>query len=160
MLSEVQSLSVISIDFILIRAVWALGIAEFLLFNTTDHGYFSSETEISIEISAMCVNDQFWKILKNLFESLNQSRVSMTIAESSKDVNPGTSGCHHSFVYLECGHNELQSGNHARERRIYHVRPSFWHNIVEYGRKRLVLAEKKNNSFKIFANNWYFTRFL
>ena len=37
----------------------------------------------------MCINYQFWIILKNLFTSLNQSGVSMIIAESSKDVNPG-----------------------------------------------------------------------
>ena len=37
----------------------------------------------------MCINYQFWIILKNLFTSLNQSGVSTIIAESSKDVNPG-----------------------------------------------------------------------
>ena len=41
----------------------------------------------------MCINYQFWIILKNLFTSLNQSRVSMIIAESSKDVNPGRFAC-------------------------------------------------------------------
>ena len=64
--------------------------AEFLLCNNTDHGCFSSETVIFIEIHAMCINYQFRIILKNLFTSLNQSGVSMIIAESSKDVNPGT----------------------------------------------------------------------
>ena len=63
--------------------------AEFLLCNNTDHGCFSSETVIFIEIHAVCINYQFWIILKNLFTSLNQSGVSMIIAESSKDVNPG-----------------------------------------------------------------------
>ena len=63
--------------------------AEFLLCNNTDHGCFSSETVIFIEILAMCINYQFWIILKNLFTSLNQSGVSMIIAESSKGVNPG-----------------------------------------------------------------------
>ena len=73
----------------LIIAVSALKIAEFLFWNNTDHGSFSSETVIFIEIHAMCINYQFWIILKNLFTSLNQSGVSMIIAESSKDVNPG-----------------------------------------------------------------------
>ena len=54
-----------------------------------DHGYLSSETVIFIEIQAMCINYQFWNILKNLLASLDQSGVSMIIAESSKDVNPG-----------------------------------------------------------------------
>ena len=70
-------------------AVSALRIAEFLLCNNTDHGCFSSETVIFIEIYAMCINYQFWIILKNLSTSLNQSGVSMIIAESSKDVNQG-----------------------------------------------------------------------
>ena len=70
-------------------AVSALQIADFLLCNNTDHGCFSSETVIFIEIRAMCINYQFCNILKNRFASLNQSGVSMIIAESSKDVNPG-----------------------------------------------------------------------
>ena len=75
---------------VLIIVVSALKIAEFLLCNNTDHGWFSSETVIFIEIHAMCINYQFWIILKNLFTSLNQSGVSMVITESSKDVNPGS----------------------------------------------------------------------
>ena len=74
---------------VLIIAVSALKIAEFLLCNNTDHGCFSSEAVIFIEIHAMCINYQFWIILKNLFTSLNQTGVSMILAESSKDVNPG-----------------------------------------------------------------------
>ena len=74
---------------VLIIAVSALKIAEFLLRNNTDYACFSSETVIFIEIHAMCINYQFWIILKNLFTSLNQSGVSMIITESSKDVNPG-----------------------------------------------------------------------
>ena len=74
---------------VLIIAVSAPKIAEFLLRNNTDHACFSSETVIFIEIHAMCINYQFWIILKNLFTSLNQSGVSMIITESSKDVNPG-----------------------------------------------------------------------
>ena len=74
---------------VLIIAVSAQKIAEFSLRNNTDHGCFSSETVIFIEIHAMCINYQFWIILKNLFTSLNQSGVSMIICESSKDVNPG-----------------------------------------------------------------------
>ena len=35
----------------------------------------------------MCINYKFWNLLKNVFESLNLSAVSMIIAESSKDVN-------------------------------------------------------------------------
>ena len=70
-------------------AVSALQIADFLLCNNTDDGCFSSETVIFIEIRAMCINYQFCNILKNRFASLNQSGVSMIIAESSKDVNPG-----------------------------------------------------------------------
>ena len=70
-------------------AVSALKIAEFLLCNNTDHGCFSSKAVIFIEIHTMCINYQFWIILKNLSTSLNQSGVSMIIAESSKDVNPG-----------------------------------------------------------------------
>ena len=73
---------------VLIIAVSALKIAEFLLCNNTDHGCFSSEAVIFIEIHAMCVNYQFWIHLKILFTLLNQSGVSMTISESSKDVNP------------------------------------------------------------------------
>ena len=74
---------------VLIIAVSALKIAEFLLCNNTDHGCFSSETVIFIEIHAICINYQFWIILKNLVTSLNQSGVSMIISENSKDVNPG-----------------------------------------------------------------------
>ena len=37
----------------------------------------------------MRINYQFWNFLKNLFELLNQSGVSMIIAESSTDANPG-----------------------------------------------------------------------
>ena len=73
-----------------IIAVSALGIVELLLCNNTDHGCFSSkQSVIFIEIHAMCINYQSWNILKNLFASLNQSEVSMIIAESSKGVNPG-----------------------------------------------------------------------
>ena len=74
---------------VLIIAVSALKIAEFLLCNNTDHRCFSSETVIFVEIHVMCINYQFLIILKNLFTSLNHSRVSMIIPESSKDVNPG-----------------------------------------------------------------------
>ena len=76
---------------VLIIAVSALKIAEFLLYNNTNHGCFSSETVIFIEIHAMCIIYQFRILLKNLFTSLNQSGVSMIIAESSKDVNPANS---------------------------------------------------------------------
>ena len=72
---------------VLIIAVSALKIVEFLLSYNTDHGCFSSETVIFIEIHAMCINYQFWKNLKNLFASLNQSGVSIIIAENIKDVN-------------------------------------------------------------------------
>ena len=74
---------------VLIIAVSALKIAEFVLWNNTDHDCFSSETVIYNEINAVCIIYQFWIILKNLFTSLNESGVSMIIAESSKDVNPG-----------------------------------------------------------------------
>ena len=74
---------------VLIIIVWALKIAEFLLCKHTDHGCFSSETVIFVEIHTMSINYQFWNILKNLFASLNQSGVFMIIAESSKDVNLG-----------------------------------------------------------------------
>ena len=37
----------------------------------------------------MCINYQFWNILENLFEPLNESEVSMIIAENSKNINPG-----------------------------------------------------------------------
>ena len=37
----------------------------------------------------MCINYQFWNILKIPFASLSQSGVSMIIVESSKDVNTG-----------------------------------------------------------------------
>ena len=77
---------------VLIITVSSLRIAEFLLCNNTDHGCFRSETVIFIEIHAMCINYQFWIILKNLFTSLSQSGVSMIIAESSKDVNLGCHG--------------------------------------------------------------------
>ena len=73
---------------VLIIAVSALKIAEFLLYNNTEHGCFNSVTVILIEIHAMCINYQFSKILKNLIASLIQSAVSMIIAESSKDINP------------------------------------------------------------------------
>ena len=73
---------------VLIIAVSALKIAEFLLCNNTDHGCFNSVTVILIEIHAMCINYQFSNILKNLIASLIQSAVSMIIAESSKDINP------------------------------------------------------------------------
>ena len=46
---------------------------------------------ILIEIHAICINYQFWNVLKNLFPSLNQSGISMIIAESSENVNPGIS---------------------------------------------------------------------
>ena len=69
-------------------SVLALKIAEFSICNNTYHGCFSCETVIFIEIHAMRINYQFWIILKNLFTSLNQSGVSMIIAESSEDVNP------------------------------------------------------------------------
>ena len=72
---------------ILIIAVSALKIAEFLLCNNTDHGCFSSETVIFIEIHAMCINYQFWIILKNLFTSLNQSGVSLIILKVIRTSN-------------------------------------------------------------------------
>ena len=75
---------------VLIIAVSALKIAEFLLCNNTDHGCSSSETVIFIEIHALCINYHFWNILKSLFASLNQFGVSMIIIEIGKDVNPGS----------------------------------------------------------------------
>ena len=38
---------------------------------------------------AMCINYQFWNILKNLIASLSQTGASMIIAEIGKDDNPG-----------------------------------------------------------------------
>ena len=59
--------------------------------DNTDHGSFSSETVISFKLHALWINNQLRNILKNLFESLNQSGVSMTIVKSTKDVvNPGS----------------------------------------------------------------------
>ena len=74
---------------VLIIAISALKIAEFLLCKNIDHGSFSSEEVTSIEKYKMCINYQFWNILKNLFESLDQFGVYMIIAECRKDVNPG-----------------------------------------------------------------------
>ena len=76
---------------VLIIAVSALRIAKFLLCRNYDHGSFSCEIAISIENNVKCINNQFWNIRKKLFESLNQSAVSMIIAESSKGVNLGYS---------------------------------------------------------------------
>ena len=45
---------------------------------------------IPIEIDAMCINYQFYIILKFFFELLNQPRVCLIISESSKEVNPGS----------------------------------------------------------------------
>ena len=66
-----------------------LKIAECLPCINTGHGCSCFETAISIEIHAMRINYQSWNILKNLFESLNQSGVFIIIAENIKDVNPG-----------------------------------------------------------------------
>ena len=73
---------------ILLIAVSALEIADFLLCNDTDHGCFSYETVIFVQDHAKCIKYQFWVFLKNLLTLLNQSLVSMTISEKSEDVNP------------------------------------------------------------------------
>ena len=67
----------------------ALKIDEFILCNNIDHGCFCSKILISIEIHGTWINCQFWNILKNLFESLNQSEFSRIIAQSNKNINPG-----------------------------------------------------------------------
>ena len=114
----------------LIIAVAALKVSEFLLCNNTGHGCFSSETVIFIEIHAMCINYQFWTILKNLFTSLNQSGVSMIIAESSKDVNSG----YRRYHYCQTTVNSFQS-NFAKgtERKHWSL---FWIDCLTEGKKR------------------------
>ena len=71
-------------------AVSALRNAELLHCYIIHYVCFSSETAISFVTRVMCIIYYLFRnILKNLFESLNQSIVSMIIAQSSKDVELG-----------------------------------------------------------------------